>query len=421
MTKMSQSFLNRLNIQLFAGAVDVKLSPGEQQRYVNTILRALGGADSMPLQEFMQQDSTMNAKDSTFFGGKKLQARYRSDEVFEADGVTPKMVSGVTNEKLLYSVVITPKVIEVPIWIDDRSFSRSLLQEESFVTQEQISAVFSKAEQGLSELFLDIYKNKKRRVKDATGTEFDILLPATNIVGDDTKLFNDPSNVKAFRGLMRKIKSLAKLSKRRVVIVSGTEGGTEINDCDKFTSKDFNNFNGGQTPNQTGDNPQQLLSGYLKELITYDDIFYPLGTETTGIITIFVEKSFGQSAKKLNIKPVIEHVKFHKKYFMDVEIELATEIVQAEGVFFFKYKRDIPASAGYSVKNTPVDVTPSSEPTGEERIIKMLSEMKEENKTLKDNVDKALSNSEKALKAVNGLPGKEASEPQDTIKDPKKK
>ena len=420
MEKMNQRFLDRLNIQLFAGVVDVKLSPGEQARYVNTILRPLGGTDAMPLQRYMQQDSTQNAKDSIFYGGKKLQARYRSDEEFETDGVTPKRISGVTNDKLLYSVVVTPKVIEVPLWIDDRSFNKSLLQEESFITQEQVSAVYSKAESSLSELFLDLYKNKKRTVKDATGAQIDIVIPGANVVGDSTKLFNDPVNIKAFRGLMRKISSLAKLSKREIAIVSGTEGGTEINNCDKFTSKDFNEFKG-QNPNQTGINPTQLLSGNLEELITYDDVFYPVGNETVGIITIFVAKSFGQSAKKLNIKPTVQHVAHLKKYFMDVEIDLATEIVQGEGVFFFTYKRDIPAPAGYSVKNTPVDVTPSSEPTGEEIIIKMLSEMKEENKTLKDNVDKALSNSEKALKAVNGLPGKEAPEPQDTIKDPKKK
>ena len=420
MTKMSQSFLNRLNIQLFAGAVDMKLSPGEQARYVNTILTPLGGINAMPLQRYMQQDSTLNAKDSIFYGGKKLQARYRSEEEFEADGLTPKHISGVTKDKLLYSVVVTPKVIEVPLWIDDRSFNKSLLQEESFITQEQISAVYSKAESSLSELFFDLYTNKKRTVKDATGTQIDIVLPATNVVGDSTKLFNDPANIKAFRGLMRKISSLAKLSKREIAVVSGTEGGTEINNCDKFTSKDFNEFKG-QNPNQTGINPTHLLGGNLEELITYDEVFYPTGNETVGIITIFVAKSFGQSAKKMNIKPIIQHVAHLKKYFMDVEIELATEIVQAEGVFFFKYKRDIPAPAGYSAKNTPVDVTPSSEPTGEERIIKMLSEMKEENKTLKDNVDKALSNSEKALKAVNGLPGKETPEPQDLIKDPKKK
>lgn len=403
MKEMSQSFLHRLNIQLFAGAVDVKLSPGEQQRYVNSILRALGGNDSLPLQEFMQQDSTANAKESIFFGGKKLEARYRSDEVFELDGVTPKQISGVTKDKLLYSVVVTPKVIEVPIWIDDRSFSRTLLQEESFVTQEQISAVYSKAEMGLSELFLDIYTNKKRTVKDSTGATFDLTIPAKNFTGDSTKSFSDPANVKAFRGLMRKVNSLAKLSKRRVVIVSGTEGGTEINDCDKFTSKDFNEFKG-TNPNQTGVNSAQLLSGHLQELITYDDVFYPLGTETTGVITVFVEKSFGQSAKKLNIKPTVEHVKHHKKYFMDVEIELATEIVQGEGVFFFTYKKDAPGTPTRGIQTATPQIV------GGEQILKALGEIQ---KQVKESSEAA----QTALEKVNELSARNTGEPSPNVID----
>lgn len=328
---------NKLNIQLFASNY-LMLSEGEQARYTNTMLESLGGADSMPLQRGMQIDSSPKTENAIFYDFGKLVARERAAITNDNQlGKTTTAISGTT----VNSVSVSPKWLETPLFIDDREFDKTQLAEESAITRAQITAVYTGAEQQLCTLFKDCFKNKKRTVKNSKNVERDITIPTKNFFGDKSKSF--VANIKQFRLMMRTVQALAKKNKREIFIVTGIEGGTEINDCDKFTSKDYNNFNTGATPNQTGVNPTQLLGGTLEQLTEYDSVFYDskdIDSGTTGVITVFVAESFGQKAKKINIKPTIAHIPQMKQYFLDVEVAVGTEIVQGEGVFFFKYKRD---------------------------------------------------------------------------------
>lgn len=382
----------KLNIQVFAGPTHLMLTEGEQARYMNTMLEALGGADAMPLQRFMQIDSSPNTENAVFYDFGKLVARERANITNDnqlGQGVTP-----ITGTKV-NSVSVSPKWLETPIYIDDREFDKSQLAEESAVTKAQVTAVYTGAEHQLCELFKDCYKNKKRAVKNSKNADRDIIIPAKNIFGDKTKKFDDPVNVKAFRLMMRTIQALAKRSKRDIAVVTGIEGGTELNNCDKFTSKDYNNFNGGQTPNQTGVNPDMLLGGSIEQLIEYDEIFYSkndIDAGSTGIMTVFVGGSFGQKAKKLNIKPTVAHITNLKQYFLDVEIAVGTEIVQGEGVFFFTYKRDTTIGTGVSECSenggTPVNSGNAAEPSNEDKILKLLGKIDKDNEDIKATLDK---------------------------------
>lgn len=376
---------NKLNIQVFSGQNHAMLSEGEQARYSNTILEALGGADAMPLQRGMQVDSSPNTENAIFYDFGKLTARERvniTDDRQLGQGITP--IPGVK----VKSVSVSPKWLETPLYIDDREFDKSQLAEESAITKAQVTAIYTGAERELCTLFKDCFKNKKRRVKNSKNIERDLNIPAKNFFGDKIKTFDDPINIKSFRLMMRTIQALAKRQQREIFIVSGLEGGTELNNCEKFTSKDYNNFNGGLTPNQTGINLDKLLGGTLEQLIEYDNIFYEtndIDSGNTGVITVFIAESFGQKAKKLNIKPTSVHITHMKQYFLDVEIAIGTELVQAEGVFFFTYKRDT------SVINTVdcLDVEEDSlkqknvEPSKEDKILKILEKISEENKEIK--------------------------------------
>lgn len=376
---------NKLNIQVFSGQNHAMLSEGEQARYSNTILEALGGTDSLPLQRYMQIDSSPKTENAIFYDFGKLTARERvniTDDSQLGQGVTPIKGTKVN------SVSVSPKWLEAPLYIDDREFDKSQLAEESAVTKAQVIAVYTGAEQELCELFKDCFKSKKRRVKNSKNVARDIAIPEKNFFGDKTKAFDDPANIKAFRLMMRTIKALAKRSQREIAIVTGVEGGTELNNCEKFNSKDYNNFSGNKTPNQTGELLDGLLGGNIEQLSEYDDIFYgknDIDSGNTGIITVFVGESFGQKAKKINIKPTIAHIVNYKQYFLDVEVAIGTELVQGEGVFFFRYKRDTSIFnavdcldvEGYSIRHKTV------EPSKEDKILKILEKISEENKEIK--------------------------------------
>lgn len=320
-----------------AGTKDVKLTAGEQARYVNSVTRSLGGTDTFALQRYMKKDSAKNAAYSIFYVGSNLTSRKRQD-IFNTTGLKADDVEGVSKGALIKSIRVTPNTHEVPLWVDDRSFDKSQLSEESEIVAMQTTAIYTGAEKELSVLFKDIYTNKKRTVKDTNNADVEITVPEKNFFGDEAKPFTDPTNIKAFRRMLRVAKTLAKNGKREIAIIAGDEGHTELCDCDKFTSKDWMNF-GGATPNETGDTPAKLLGGYTEELVTYDETFYSEGTETTGVITVILSDTLGQSNKNLSISPTIDHVSHKKAYFMDVEIDTATELLQGEGIFFFKYKK----------------------------------------------------------------------------------
>ncbi|MGL5440410.1 MAG: hypothetical protein ACRDA4_08565 [Filifactoraceae bacterium] len=382
----------KLNIQVFAGPTHLMLTEGEQARYMNTMLEALGGADAMPLQRFMQIDSSPNTENAIFYDFGKLVARERAN--ITNDNQLGQNVTPITGTQV-NSVSVSPKWLETPLYIDDREFDKSQLAEESAVTKAQVTAVYTGAEHQLCELFKECFKNKKRTVKNSKNKDRDIIIPAKNIFGDKTKKFDDPVNVKAFRLMMRTVQALAKRSKRDIAVVTGIEGGTELNNCDKFTSKDYNNFNGGQTPNQTGVNPDMLLGGSIEQLIEYDEIFYSkndIDAGSTGVMTIFVGGSFGQKAKNINIKPTVAHITNLKQYFLDVEIAVGTEIVQGEGVFFFTYKRDTTIGAGVSECSedggTPANSRNAVEPSKEDKILKLLGKIDKDNEDIKATLDK---------------------------------
>lgn len=330
----------KLNIQLFAGPTHLMLTEGEQARYVNTMLKALGGSDALPLSRYMQIDSSPKTENAIFYTFGKLVARERKP--ITNDNQLGKDIAPVPGTNVL-SVSVSPKWLETPLYVDDREFDKSQLTEESAISDAQVTAVYTGAEQELCLLFKDMYVNKQRVVKNSKNVTRTITIPAGNFFGDKTKAFDDPKNIKAFRLLMRTITALSKRGKREIAVTLGIEGGTELNHCEKFTTKDFNNFSNGPTPNQTGENPDKLLGGNIEQLIEYDDVMYgdnSIDAGATGIITIFISKSLGQKAKKTNINPTIAHIVDKKQYFMDAEVAIGTELVQGEGIFFFSYKRD---------------------------------------------------------------------------------
>lgn len=378
---------DKLNIQVFSSPNHLALTQGEQARYMNTILEALGGADAMPLQRGMQIDTSPKTENALFYDMGNLTARER---VAITDDSQLGKNSTMVKMPVLESVSVSPKWLETPLYIDDREFDKTQLTEESAITKAQVTAVYTGAERQLCDLFKDCFKNKKRRVKNSKNAERDIVIPTKNFYGNKDKPFNDPANIKAYRLMMRTIQALAKRGKREIFVVTGVEGGTEINDCEKFTSKDFNNFNGGATPNQTGINPTQLLGGTLEQLIEYDGVFYEtndIDGGATGVITVFVAEAFGQKAKKVNVKPTSVHIPHLKQYFLDVEIAVGTEIVQGNAVFFFTYKRDTTIGAGVSECSvdggTPANNRGAVEPSKEDKILELLGKIDKDNEDIK--------------------------------------
>ncbi len=325
----------KLNIQIFANK-QVDLTPGEQARYINTVMTKLGGANSMPLQGWFAKSQSKNAGYSIFYVGGKLAARDRTSN-FNGPGNNFKDVEGVDAGKLITSVRITPSAIETPVWVDDRDFDKSQLNEDGAIATMQIESIYNKLDERICKLFKDAADNKKRTVKDNNNQDVQITVPNENFFGDKAKDF--PSQVKTFKRMMRRAKKMAKATNKRICIVAGEDGITELMDCEKFSQKDWVTISG-ETPNQTGDPLQKLCGGYVEELFNFDNVFYPLGSETEGKIIVFVEESFGQDNKSLNVNPTIDYVKFKKAYYMDVEVSNATELLQGEGFFVFTYKKE---------------------------------------------------------------------------------
>ena len=325
-----------LNIQLFAAGDHVNLTEGEQARYVNTVMRKLGRVDAMPLQKYMAVSQSKNAAYSVFYVAEGVEARDRQLNKND-NNVNFDDVKGVKAGQLIKSIRVTPTTMEVPLWVDNRDFDKSQLNEEGAIVDIQCDAIYKKCDRRISELFKDIVKNSKRTVRNNNNAEIEITVPKENIFGAEGKTFSE--QIKTFKRMMRKAKKMARADKKLIGIVAGEDGTTELIDCDKFTNKDLVTINGA-TPNQTGDPIDMICGGYVEELSTFDEVFYPLGSEQVGYIIVIVQHALGQDNKKTSINPIIEHVQHKKAYYMDVEVENATELLQGSGFFIFKYKKD---------------------------------------------------------------------------------
>lgn len=329
--------LSFLYLQLFAK--NVELSEGEQAKYVNNINRALGRPGIMPLEKYMAKSAATNAAYSVFYVGKRLTARDRQNN----ENTTDKNfndVKGVDGGNLIESIRVTPTELEVPIWVDDRDFDKSQLNEQSAIQDMQVTAIQLGCDKRISNIFKDLAATGTRTVVKSDGTTRTLTIPAEHIFGDGTKALDDNANVKSFKKMMKRARKLAKGLNYRVGIVTGDSGSVELTECEKFNKLDWNNING-ETPQQTGDPQSKLLGGYIEELFTFDEVLYPTGNETVGYIFALIEKSLGQDNKKTSIKPVILHVPFKKSYYLDVEVSNATELLDPEGVLIFKYKKQV--------------------------------------------------------------------------------
>ena len=338
-----------MNIQLFAAGDHVNLTEGEQARYVNTIMRKLGRPNSLPLQTYMAKSQSQNAAYSLFYVGGSIKARDRQANRNDTNNNFDD-VKGVKAGQIITSIRVTPTEMEVPVWVDNRDFDKSQLNEEGAITDMQVTAIYEECDRRITTLFKDIITNKKRTVKNSNNKDIEIAVPESNFFGDGTKPFAE--QVKEFKRMMRRAKKLAKADGKRIGIVAGEEGTTELTDCEKFTKKDWVTVNG-ETPNQTGDPLDKLCGGYVEELWTFDEVFYT-GEETVGYMVVVIEGAFGQDNKKMSINPIIDYVKWKKAYYMDVEVANATELLQGAGFLVFQYKRDVGTAASAMLSNTPV-------------------------------------------------------------------
>lgn len=330
------------NIQLFAGTPNVNLTEGEQAKYVNNVIRAVGKPDAKPsVERYFAKSVSTNAAYSLFYVGGRLTARDR----VSTENQTNKNfddVKGVTAGKLIKSVMVIPTGMEVPLWIENTEFDKSQLNEESAIQEMQVDAIYNGKDKRISQLLYKIATEGKRTVKNSAGVETDLTIPEANKFGDETKLFSDPYNLKEFRRAAKKLKKLSKNGKRLRCMIIGEDASVELDDEEKFTNKDWVTING-STPNQTGETIDVLLGANVEELFTFDEVFYPTGLETTGYIIMMVEQCIGLDDKKASVNPIIEHVSWKKAWYLDVEISNATELLDPEGILIFKYKRDIPA------------------------------------------------------------------------------
>ena len=332
-----------LNIQLFGANDNVNLSDGEQAKYVNNIIRALGRPGVIPLENYFAKSVSTNAAYSLFYVGGRFKARDRENNI-DTTNKNYKDTKGLnTTEKFIQSIQVQATEMETPIWIDDRVFDKSQLNEQSAIQDAQVQSIQMGCDERISKLFKSIQTDGKRTIKDVGGQNVELTIPKANKFGDKSKPFDDTANIKAFRRMMVAAKHAAKNGNLKLAIVGGSDMVTELISTEKFTQKDWVTISG-ETPNQTGEPLGKLLGGNVEELFTFDSTFYPLGTEQEGYIFVVVEKCIGQDNKKASIKPTIEYVKHKKAYFMDVEVSNATELLNPEGVFIFEYKRDVPVA-----------------------------------------------------------------------------
>lgn len=332
MTKKKNFSRILLNVQLFA---NVELTEGEQARYTNSILRALGRPGVMPLEKYFAKSVSTNAAYSVFYVGKTLEARDRVSNENTVDR-TFDDVKGVNAGNLIESIRVIPTELEVPLYIDDRTFDKSQLNEQSAIQDMQVVAIRKGCDRRISEIFKDLAATGTRTIQKVDGTVATLTIPAANKFGDPTKPFDHADNIKAFKRMMKRAKKLAMGLNYNIGIVTGDEGAVELTECEKFTKNDWVNING-ETPQVTGDPIPKLLGGYVEELFTFDEVLYPLGTETVGNMFAVIQNSLGQDNKKTSIKPIIAHIVHKKAYFMDVEVSNATELLNPEGVMVFEY------------------------------------------------------------------------------------
>lgn len=336
-----------LNIQLFAGAGgyeygNVNLSAGEQAKYVNSVKRALNTTNKMPLEGWFEKSASTKEAYSLFYVSGRLEARDIDDtQAMSGPNYTPGEVKGQDTGTFLQSIRVYPTGMECPVYVKRRDFDRSQLDEKSVIIDAQIAATRGKCAKRIAELFKDCITNKKRTVYDNNNKTFDLTIPESQFYGDETKEFDTPENIKLFRQMMLQAQEAAEAQGLRIAIVSGVEGNTELANAERFSSKDFGE---GET-RKTGKPLSMLMGGHVESLFQFDKTLYPTGSEGVGYFVVMVERSFGQDNKDVSVTPEANYIADKKSYLLDVEVYNSTELLNPEGVFFFKYKRTTGAAA----------------------------------------------------------------------------
>lgn len=347
-----------LNIQLFAGANgyeygNVELSQGEQAKYANSIMRALGGTNKMPLQGWFAESASKKEAYSVFYLSGRLQARDIDDTVkYAGPDYTPKDVKGQDISDFLKAIRVYPKGMECPVYVKRRDFDRSQLDEKSAIVDAQTSSIYGKCANRVGTLFKNCVDTMKRTVQDTNGNNFDLTIPTGNVYGDATKVFDTPENIKHFRMMMLKAQELAEPQGLKIGIVAGTEGKAELANAEKFSNKDYGE---GET-RRTGQPLRYLCGGEVLSLSGFDSVFYPTGNEETGYLVIIIEKAFGQDNKDVAVTPEANYIADKKSYLLDVEVYNSTELLNPEGFFIFKYKRDNAVSGASTISERTADI-----------------------------------------------------------------
>lgn len=340
-----------LNIQVFAGANgyaygNVELTQGEQAKYANSIMRALGQERKMPLQGWFAESASKKEAYSVFYLSGRLAARDIDDTTaLSGPNYIPTEVKGQNITDFLKAVRVYPTGMECPVYIRRRDFDRSQLDEKSAIVDAQTASIYAKCSNRIATLFKDIVTNKKRNVEDTNGKKFDLTIPEGNFYGDKAQLFDTDANIKAFRMMMLKAQELAEGQGLKIAIVAGTEGRGELANAKRFSDRDFSY---GETTS-TGQPLKRIFGGTIENLPGFDSVFYSEGTETEGRIIVMIEKSFGQDNKDVAVTPEANYIADKKAYLLDVEVYNSTELLNPEGVFIFTYKRDVAGAAMASV------------------------------------------------------------------------
>lgn len=322
------------------------LTQGEQARYANSIMRALGGTKKMPLQGWFAEASSKNAAYCVFYLSGRLAARDIDDTVtYTEPGYAPADVKGQDITDFLKAIRVMATGMECPVYVKRHDFDRSQLDEKSAIVDAQVSAIYAKCANRVANLFKDCVTNKKRTVQDTNGKTFDLTIPETQFYGDKAQLFDTDANIKAFRMMMLKAQEMAEAQGLKIAIVAGIEGKGEIANTKRFSNKDY-------TPGETTTNGQPLskiFGGQIETLWGYDTVFYPQKNETEGHIIVILERTFGQDNKDVAVTPEANYIPDKKAYLLDVEVYNSTELLNPEGFFVFTYKRDIAGAAAASV------------------------------------------------------------------------
>ena len=320
---------------------NVVLTQGEQAKYANSIMRALGQTKKMPLQGWFAESASKNAAYSVFYLSGKLAARDIDDKVKTTEpNYAPAEVKGQEIADFLTAIRVYPTGMECPVYIKRRDFDRSQLDEKSAIVDAQVAATYAKCANRIGTLFKDCATTKKRTVQDTNGKSITLTIPENHFYGDEAQLFDTDANIKAFRMMMLKAQELAEGQGLKIAIVAGTEGKGELANAKRFSDRDF--ANGETTSN--GQPLRQIFGGTVETLPGFDTVFYP-GQETTGYLVVMIEKSFGQDNKDVAVTPEANYIADKKAYLLDVEVYNSTELLNPEGVFFFKYKRDVAGAA----------------------------------------------------------------------------